>query len=125
MQLATVLESRFCSQKSHNLNLLQFLKLQLPPISTNIKLLFPFYVTLSAVILFIVREDTLQDMVKHMSDRTGIVHQMPFTCDRAGFAATLEKVTFQASLFLLYQNIECFRFILGLRSPVCTCQQTA
>lgn len=41
---------------------------------------------------FVVKEDTLQDMVNHMTERTGIVHQMPFTSDRNGFAATLEKV---------------------------------
>lgn len=39
-----------------------------------------------------VRDDTLLDMVQHMSEKTGLVHQMPFTCDREGFAATFEKV---------------------------------
>lgn len=39
-----------------------------------------------------VRDDTLLDMVQHMSEKTGLVHQMPFTCDRDGFAATFEKV---------------------------------
>lgn len=43
-------------------------------------------------IFFVVKEDTLQDMVNHMSEKTGLVHQMPFTSDRNGFAATLEKV---------------------------------
>lgn len=38
------------------------------------------------------KEDTLLDMVNHMTEKTGIVHQMPFTSDRNGFAATLEKV---------------------------------
>jgi len=32
------------------------------------------------------------DMVHHLKDDVGIVHQMPFTSDREGFAATLEKV---------------------------------
>lgn len=38
------------------------------------------------------KEDTLLDMVQHMTDEVGLVHQMPFTCDREGFAATFEKV---------------------------------
>lgn len=42
---------------------------------------------------FLVKEDTLLDMVNHMTEKAGIVHQMPFTCDRNGFAATLEKVS--------------------------------
>lgn len=39
------------------------------------------------------KDDTLLDMVQHLTDNTGLVHQMPFTCDREGFAATLEKVS--------------------------------
>lgn len=31
-------------------------------------------------------------MVHHMDDNVGLVHQMPFVCDRDGFPATLEKV---------------------------------
>ena len=38
------------------------------------------------------REDTLMDMVDHMEDDVGLVHQMPFVCDREGFPAALEKV---------------------------------
>lgn len=38
------------------------------------------------------KEDTLLDMVSHMTDDVALVHQMPFACDREGFAATLEKV---------------------------------
>lgn len=38
------------------------------------------------------KEDTLLDMVNHMTEKTALVHQMPFTSDRNGFAATLEKV---------------------------------
>ena len=38
------------------------------------------------------REDTLTDMVNHMEDDVGLVHQMPFVCDREGFPASLEKV---------------------------------
>lgn len=40
----------------------------------------------------LVKEDTLLDMVQHMTEKVGLVHQMPFTCDRDGFAATFEKV---------------------------------
>uniref|UniRef100_U5ET80 ceramide glucosyltransferase n=1 Tax=Corethrella appendiculata TaxID=1370023 RepID=U5ET80_9DIPT len=40
------------------------------------------------------KEDTLLDMVNHMTDKVGLVHQMPFTCDREGFAATFEKIYF-------------------------------
>merc|ERR1719370_1499505 len=38
-----------------------------------------------------------------MTDNVGLVHQMPFTCDGAGLAATLEKVyfgTFHARIYL-------------------------
>lgn len=38
------------------------------------------------------KEDTLLDMVEYMTSKVGLVHQMPFTCDREGFAATFEKV---------------------------------
>lgn len=44
------------------------------------------------------KEDTLLDMVMHMTEGVGLVHQMPFTCDRDGFAATFEKVC----LFAIY-----------------------
>lgn len=49
------------------------------------------------------KEDTLMDMVSYMKDDVAIVHQMPFTCDREGFAATLEKIYFgtaQARIYL-------------------------
>ncbi|XP_071954452.1 ceramide glucosyltransferase-like isoform X2 [Antedon mediterranea] len=39
-------------------------------------------------------KDTLLDMVMHMTPGVGIVHQLPFTCDRKGFSCTLEKVFF-------------------------------
>lgn len=41
---------------------------------------------------FAVKGDTLLDMVNHMTEKVGLVHQMPFTCDREGFPATFEKV---------------------------------
>jgi len=39
-----------------------------------------------------VKEDTLSDMVHALKDNVGLVHQMPFVCDREGFAGILEKV---------------------------------
>ena len=39
-------------------------------------------------------ENTLYDMVMLMTDNVGLVHQMPFTCDRKGFAASVEKVCY-------------------------------
>ena len=41
---------------------------------------------------FSVKKDTLTDMVSHMTESVGLVHQLPFSCDRAGLSATLEKV---------------------------------
>lgn len=49
------------------------------------------------------KEDTLLDMVQRMKDEIALVHQMPFTCDRDGFAATFEKIyfgTYQARMYL-------------------------
>jgi hypothetical protein len=68
--------------------------------------LYPFYSPVSCVVsagctlllrIFVrlnvaVKEDTLLDMVSCMAEDVGLVHQMPFACDRDGFAATLEKV---------------------------------
>ncbi|RZC38899.1 ceramide glucosyltransferase-B, partial [Asbolus verrucosus] len=48
------------------------------------------------------KEDTLLDMVNHMDEKTGLVHQMPFTCDRPGFAATLEKIYFGTAQSRIY-----------------------
>jgi ceramide glucosyltransferase len=48
------------------------------------------------------REDTLKDMVSCMGERVGLVHQMPFTCDRSGIPATLEKVYFGTSHARIY-----------------------
>ncbi|KAH1023474.1 hypothetical protein HUJ04_012674 [Dendroctonus ponderosae] len=55
------------------------------------------------------KEDTLQDMVNHMTERTGIVHQMPFTSDRNGFAATLEKIYFGTAQSRMYLSADCVR----------------
>ncbi|KAG5878023.1 hypothetical protein JTB14_014264 [Gonioctena quinquepunctata] len=56
------------------------------------------------------KEDTLQDMVEHMTERTGIVHQMPFTSDRNGFAAILEKIYFGTAQSRMYLAADCLRF---------------
>uniref|UniRef100_A0A1A9WQA1 ceramide glucosyltransferase n=1 Tax=Glossina brevipalpis TaxID=37001 RepID=A0A1A9WQA1_9MUSC len=40
------------------------------------------------------RSDTLLDMVYNMGEKYALIHQMPFTCDREGFAATFEKIFF-------------------------------
>jgi len=42
--------------------------------------------------LLSVKPDTLMDMVSCMTEKVGLVHQMPFSCDRTGIPATLEKV---------------------------------
>lgn len=56
------------------------------------ELFFFFLVKFCKYFLLTVKEDTLLDMVQHMTEKVGLVHQMPFTCDRDGFAATFEKV---------------------------------
>lgn len=44
------------------------------------------------------KPDTLLDMITYMTAKVGLVHQLPFTCDRDGFAATFEKVIFFHSI---------------------------
>ena len=48
--------------------------------------------TLFLTVTCAVKEDTLTDMVSCLSESTGLVHQMPFVCDREGFSGVLEKV---------------------------------
>lgn len=62
------------------------------------------------------KEDTLVDMVQHMTDNIALVHQMPFTADREGFAATFEKVIVYCNIYLVhwlkffhYNLIDLFR----------------
>lgn len=50
------------------------------------------------------KEDTLLDMVQHMKENIALVHQLPFTVDREGFAATFEKIyfgTYQSRMYLI------------------------
>lgn len=55
------------------------------------------------------KEDTLLDMVQHLTDDTGLVHQMPFTCDREGFASTFEKVYFGTAMARMYLVADLIR----------------
>ena len=47
---------------------------------------------ISDVFYFTVQEDTLIDMVMHMTEKVGLVHQFPYVCTRKGIASSLEKV---------------------------------
>lgn len=50
------------------------------------------------------KEDSLMDMVLSLSESVGLVHQLPFVCDREGFVGVLEKVYFgsqHAKIYLL------------------------
>jgi len=40
-----------------------------------------------------------------MSETTGLVHQMPFVCDREGFSGVLEKVIFKNLIFTFHSFI--------------------
>ncbi len=51
---------------------------------------YPFFLISDSGLMM--REDTLYDMALCMGDDVGLVHQMPFTCDRKGFAGSVEKV---------------------------------
>ncbi|CAF0859678.1 unnamed protein product [Rotaria sordida] len=53
----------------------------------------------------LMHEHTLYDMVMCMTDNVGLVHQMPFTCDRKGFAASVEKVYFGTQHARMYMTI--------------------
>lgn len=58
------------------------------------------------------KEETLADMAQLMEDDVGIVHQLPFTADKEGFAAALEKIYFGTAhariyLFADFMHINC------------------
>ncbi|KAG8245128.1 hypothetical protein J6590_009205 [Homalodisca vitripennis] len=61
------------------------------------------------VLMFSVKEDTLIDMVQLMTDDVGLVHQLPFTCDREGFAATVEKIYFGTLVARIYLVADLLR----------------
>ena len=60
---------------------------------------------------FVVKEDTLIDVVQHLKEDVGLIHQMPFVCDRDGFPAALEKVRcycFRALVELAFSSLILF-----------------
>jgi ceramide glucosyltransferase len=63
-----------------------------------------------------VDKDTLYDMVSLMTDKVGLVHQMPFVCDRPNFAGTLEKIYFgtQHSRMYLFINLIGINCVTGM-----------
>ena len=56
--------------------------------------------------LFSVKEDTLTDMVSAMKENVGLVHQMPYVCDRKGFAGVLEKVRPSTTFTVHHKQME-------------------
>ncbi|XP_033253122.1 ceramide glucosyltransferase-like [Drosophila miranda] len=56
------------------------------------------------------KNDTLLDMVQNMSEKHALVHQMPFTCDREGFATIFEKVFFGTVQSRIYLSAD----VLGI-----------
>ena len=55
------------------------------------------------------REDTLLDMVNYMTDKVALVHQLPFTSDREGFAAAYEKIYFGTVQSRMYLAADVLR----------------
>ncbi|KAK3761369.1 hypothetical protein RRG08_024239 [Elysia crispata] len=53
------------------------------------------------------KEDTLLDMVMHMTDKVGLVQQMPFVTDRPGFVSHLEKIFFGTQHGKMYLTANC------------------
>jgi ceramide glucosyltransferase len=60
---------------------------------------YPFFLISDSGLMM--HEETLYDMVLCMGDDVGLVHQMPFTCDRKGFAGTVEKVCYSKTKIIL------------------------
>ena len=68
---------------------------------------------------FLVKRNTLRDMVSRiMKNGYGLIHQMPFFCDRPGFSTSLEQVRllmeFEFLFPLLLFNIHPFIFSIYL-----------
>jgi len=59
------------------------------------------------------KEDTLLDMVLQMKEDVGLVHQVPFTCDRKGFPSTVEKVYFGTAHARIYLSAD----FIGVNCP--------
>ncbi|XP_071121172.1 ceramide glucosyltransferase-like [Mytilus galloprovincialis] len=58
------------------------------------------------------KEEALMDMVLHMKENVGLVHQMPYACTRKGFSSHMEKIYFatqHAKMYLTanFFNINC------------------
>jgi ceramide glucosyltransferase len=53
-----------------------------------------------------IKEDTLTVMMGCLTETTGLVHQMPFICDREGFSGVLEKVYFGTQHAKMYLNAD-------------------
>lgn len=80
-------------------------------INPKINNMMPAYEVAKYELIFIsdagiwTKADTLSEMIGLLTDKVGLVHQMPYTCDRPGFAGTLEKVYFGTSHSRLYLAI--------------------
>lgn len=58
-------------------------------------------------VLIAVADDTLLDMVLTMTEKVGLVHQMPYACTRKGFPSHMEKVTSLIMLIICIFNKSC------------------
>lgn len=45
------------------------------------------------------------DMVVKLTDSVGLVHQLPFVCDREGFVGVLEKVKINPEFMITKRNL--------------------
>ena len=57
-----------------------------------------FYLLHEILFFLSASPDLLKDMAGHMTPKIGLVLQMPFVCDRKGFAGVYEKVCFLVDL---------------------------
>ncbi|CAD5115891.1 DgyrCDS4826 [Dimorphilus gyrociliatus] len=53
-----------------------------------------------------VKPNSLSDMVEKMTKDVGLVHQMPYVCDRSGFASCIEQVYFGTHHAKIYLNAQ-------------------
>lgn len=108
MDPAVPLVEKLC-KKYPNVDTSLFVGGQVVGVNPKINNMQPGYIAAKHELILIsdsgirMKEDTLLDMVNHMKSDVGLVHQMPFTWDRKGFAAALEKIYFgtaQARIYL-------------------------